>query len=216
MKTFYSFLGCCPNKVGPRNHQSNGFQEHARVICKSGEFTQEDPAVLVGRKGIESLISASQQRDDKKLYAYLTERLSSEPVGKVVVHKDHRKKFTDFRKLKKQQDDATPPVKKLRSTVHKFEWKTDCLFCGTSAVQGTHQDRKKVFQWRTLHLKERILQQCDVRKDEWGEEVKHHVINFIDLVQVEAVYHEDCKTRFFLHKESTFLSPPKQKGRLWS
>ena len=38
------------------------------------------------------------------------------------------------------------------------------------------------------------------------EDVKHRVINCIDLVHVEAVYHEECKNWFFLVKEAPVIA----------
>ena len=177
-------------------------------------FIDEDPEVKVTKIGLKTLINASQQRGHAALFNYLTAQIEAEPVGKVLVHRGHRKQYIDLRKLNKQQDDYQPSPKKLRSCTTQFEWKTDCLFCGKPAiVEYSHPDKDKISSCQTLELRERILKHCDTRKDKWRNETRHRVFNCNDLVHVEGVYHKDCRVRFFLDKETLLVSPPKPKGR---
>ena len=118
-------------------------------------FTDEDPEVKVTKIGLKTLINASQQRAHTALFNYLTAQIETDPVGKVLVHRGHRKQYIDLRKLNKQQDDDQPSPKKLSSCTTQFEWKADCLFCGKLAISDySHPDREKVTSCHTLELRE--------------------------------------------------------------
>ena len=48
----------------------------------------------------------------------------------------------------------------------------------------------------TLESKENILAVCSKRNDQLAKDVKERVINCVDLVQVEARYHDSCRSKF--------------------
>ena len=48
---------------------------------------------------------------------------------------------------------------------------------------------------------------CEKRDDPWGSEVMNRLQGCIDLVAAEAVYHDNCLTRFLLDKELTTNTP---------
>ncbi|KAJ8867203.1 hypothetical protein PR048_030998 [Dryococelus australis] len=60
---------------------------------------------------------------------------------------------------------------------------------------------------RNLSLKENIIDEAEKRKDQWADEVKLRLGNVSDLVSADAIYHQDCFTKFCSH------SAPTGKGR---
>ena len=41
------------------------------------------------------------------------------------------------------------------------------------------------------------MQQCDIRKDPWADEVRGRLLDCIDLVAAEGIYHRNCCSLFF-------------------
>ena len=63
------------------------------------------------------------------------------------------------------------------------------MFCGNVCID----DVRFVM---TLESKDSILSGCEKRKDDLAKEVKERLINCVDLVQVEAHYHDNCRSNF--------------------
>ena len=97
-------------------------------ICSTG-FGSNDHGVNVGTKGLTSLISASQARQERELEDYFRSKLED---GRIVVHKECRKRFTDLWNLE-PPDQLT--IKRSRSPTGAFNWKEDCLFCGEGCTK---------------------------------------------------------------------------------
>ena len=53
-----------------------------------------------------------------------------------------------------------------------------------------------MIQARTIKFKDKILQLCQQRNDDWGSAVEHRLSNCFDFVANEAVYHASCHQRF--------------------
>ena len=59
------------------------------MIYKSSLFTEDDHVVNVEEIGIKTMVNTCQKRGNWDLHKYLTSTLSTDPMGKVVVHADH-------------------------------------------------------------------------------------------------------------------------------
>ena len=188
------------------------FQEDSCVICKQG--FEKEQSVTVSKKGILNLISYSEKRGLSDLKSYFTERISTTPIGKVLVHTACRRDFTDTKRLH-CRDVEVPCAKKLRSSLLPFSWKDDCMFCGKSAAVDTrHPERSPVCAVVTLPFREKLLECCDKRGDSWAAEVQNRLHGCIDLVAAEAVYHVNCYSRFMLLKDQSSASTDKKgQGR---
>ena len=111
-----------------------------------------------------------------------------------------------------EKDNLQPPTKKTRSASKPFEWLSDCLFCG-SVCDGKHESVCKV---STLELRKNILDVCHDHPAEADlADITFRVQNCIDLVAVDAVYHTECMTNFFLkHKKVNPEEPADEKRPL--
>ena len=101
-----------------------GYSADRCVICLE-QFDQSLPKVNVLEKGLANLIKISKERDMNALHKYLLDMRESN--GKVSVHHQCRRKFTDTRKRKS----STFHSKRLRSSsdAPKFDWKEGCFLC---------------------------------------------------------------------------------------
>ena len=172
------------------------------VLCKH-DF-EESSRTTVGAKGLKTLLELAKERQLEELMRHLESKSATNFIGDVFVHHDCRRKFV--KKTKKCEARGEPAKKKLRSSLpNVFDWRRDCFLCGKEAVIDVrHPGRKqKVFQVRTLPFREKILQLCKERNDQWSSEVNHRLETCIDLVAVEAVYHESCKVKFQFHSTPT-------------
>ena len=61
-------------------------------------------------------------------------------------------------------------------------------------------------------MRAKLMECCEKRDDHWGSEVMNRLQGCIDLVAAEAIYHDNCLTRFLLNKELT-TKIPKISGR---
>ena len=56
---------------------------------------------------------------------------------------------------------------------------------------------RRIVQCQTIEIKEKLLQVCKVRNDNWAAEVQRRIVGIIsDLHAVDAQYHHDCYTSF--------------------
>ena len=107
------------------------FEVDNRVICKQ-DF-KNDKADAVTEKGMRNLISFSEEHGHSMLHTHLTECISKTPIGKVLVHKNCRRDYTNPRRatsFRAIEEDEPPQAKKLRSSMSSFNWKENCMLCG--------------------------------------------------------------------------------------
>ena len=96
---------------------------HLNCVVCGGRFENDD-GMSIGRRGIETVLRFSETRGDDELYEYLSVKLESTPVGRVRVHGNCRKQYTDQRKMKSADHEESPTLKSLRSTMSvAFGWK---------------------------------------------------------------------------------------------
>ena len=189
-------------------------QNERCVICKE-RFDDEKPTVVT-EKGINTLIRFSEKRGFPELSAHLNECVQKTPI-QVFVHKECRRDFTNPRRHSSFNNPATeeelPPAKKLRSSMPPFDWKVNCMLCGSVAKNDPrHPERDKVCHVTTLPMRSKLLECCDKRNDTWASEVKNRLCGCIDLVAAEAVYHSNCYSRFVLpYTTSRIVGRPQDK-----
>ena len=144
---------------------ASSFEEDRCVICKLG--FQNDKATTVSEKGMMSLSSFSEERGCLDLHSHLTECINKIPIGKVLVHKNCHRDFTNRRRwFSTSEDDQLPQAKRLRSSMLSFNWKNNCMLCGKFAEFDTHHpERNKVHNVTTLPMRDKLLECCGKRGD---------------------------------------------------
>lgn len=173
------------------------------VICnKSGS----QGMVTVTKKGLETIITASKQRDDNK-WQNLTNACG------VFVHKQCRKEYTHPTNLLKVKSNA-PSTSKilLRSTISKgFDFKKHCFVCDEYINIQAIKKYKRNIEFRqvcTIEFKNKVINRCMERNDKLGLEVFNKINNEIDLVAAEAMYHVNCFNKFMQDKSSDHVGRP--------
>jgi len=106
------------------------------------------------------------------------------------------------------------PIKgQLRSARPLFNFKLTCFFCAENIddnfLKNENKKRRKVFNVRSLTLRDSILQMALKKDDEFGKIVWKRVISEPDLVAAEAIYHHDCYVKF----SRTSSIPTQKRGR---
>lgn len=189
-------------------------------ICEEDINNASDDVSNMGAKGIKTLSKASIERNDSK-FEYLKD------VKALKVHTLCRKNYTRPDSIKahvsqKLQLEASSSIQcdeqtTLRSSLPKFDFKTSCFFCTDLIDDEVIKKEKKkpiekrrlCYAVRNLSLKEKVIDAAGKRKDQWADEVKLRLSNVSDLVAAEAIYHQDCFTKFFSHTVPT----GKRRGR---
>ena len=168
--------------------------ESVCIICYK-DFNENGDKASVGEKGINTIIEACQFRKDKEKEDYIKKRLdTNESKTTHSVHSSCRKRYTDLRKV----DITTPPAKKPRSrpSEGQFNWKHCCLFCGEEC--NTFEKRKPYYsRVETIELREKIHNIGRLSTDPKVLVVYYRILNCVDLIAVEAIYHKDRMLKFF-------------------
>ena len=120
--------------------------------------------------------------------------------------KDHiRREVAKKRKCGLIDGDEAPVTRVRRSQVIAFDFKKQCLFCGSACEQASpkHPDRwQRVIQCErkgregTTPFKTVVLQCCEDRNDAWSREVALRCTGVHDLAAAEAQYHIRCYDKF--------------------
>ena len=126
----------------------------------------------------------------------LTELCNSN--GKVLVHHDCRRKFTDTRK-KKAQEKSAGEVKVLTRQIW-FYLETQLLFCWWKIDNNNHITRNPIAKVPTLPTRDSLIKRAEERNDDWGNHVLGKLLTCNDLVAEEAIYHLICMNRFRLER----------------
>ena len=116
----------------------------------------------------------------------------------MVVHQECRRKYCHPNSQRvvqsNEQQISSPNTRK--SCQNRFDFQTNCLFCGTDAK---YKDRKKgydVFPVRTLEFQSSIKDICKKRCDDWSKIVLGRIEFAQDLPAIEARYHQTCCSNF--------------------
>ena len=164
------------------------------VICLEG-FEPSKPEVNVFKKGLSTLMRISRKRGKNHLLRHL--KITRELNGKVLVHSDCRRKFTDKRKKRPSNDCR----KRLRSSLDApmFDWKDSCFLCSQKIV-WKRCDREPFYEVRTKPVRDSLIARAKERKDDWGDQVLGRLLTCNDLIAEEAVYHQNCMNRFRINR----------------
>lgn len=175
-------------------------------MCFCCHKTLSEGETVCVKDGIENLRRVSKIRNDGN-FAML------ESVKTILVHKVCRREYIKekniARDLKRERESSqeTDTHQTMRSE-EKFDFKNNCLFCGdlcdfASEKKKNVHKRRKMWEVRVLHLKQKISDFAKERNDELGEKVFKRVNSVICLVAEEARYHEVCYSHFFTKKLSS-------------
>ena len=111
------------------------------------------------------------------------------------------------------EDNSPVPSKRLRSSMVPFCWKEKCFLCAKKAVQDAKNlNRNVVHHVTTIELRRKVIEQYNIRNDDWGNNGYTRLSCSNDLVAGEDIYHKICLTRFMLNWPSSD-SVSNQKGR---
>ena len=117
------------------------------IICKES-IEEGGETVTLREKGAESINKASKQRGDKIVAK----------TG-LTVHKACRLDKTNSNRieyfLRKSGEAAIEPKCLLRSEI-RFNFQTDCIFCGKTTESKQLSDRSRVISVRTLEIKKTL------------------------------------------------------------
>ena len=193
-----------------------GMDRESPLVCSicNSAFGETNPATTVGWKGLQSLLKASKAKQENELHAYFEAKVKE---GNLLLHGECRKRYVDLRNVNNQ---LQPEKKRSRSSVSKFDWKTDCLFCGEECVKvssSKNPGRSDYCRVEILKdcqgqkLKDKILEVTKNSTDPKFSLVHHRVLNCIDLVAVEAIYHKKCYDTFPFNQSN--VEEPKKRGR---
>ena len=153
------------------------FRNYYTSDCSGKLSTNRD------RKRIDSIISASKTREDT-LHTYLTPLLAENSNVKVHYHTACVSKYCSTKSIVEK---TPPPKRQRRAEIAPFDFKTQCLYCGLdcplSPPDPKHPDKwnKAYLASSTVHFcetrkiiisqKQHIQEMCQLRKDDWGDQV---------------------------------------------
>ena len=83
------------------NNRNSCFSINTCVICKL-QIGENAPANVLFKKGLETMIRVSEERDKQDIHDYLVEMKESNQ--EVKVHHNCRRKFTDSRKKSSDEE----------------------------------------------------------------------------------------------------------------
>ena len=146
-------------------------------------------AVTLTERGLGSIKEAGKKRKDNLLFF----------IGQKV-HKTCRQKYINpnyiasaMKKSLKRERSESP---NLRSQHTPFSFQTQCFYC----AQTVKHNDPNVYNCRTLGLKQKVMDKCDSRNDDWSNEIKVRLSGIIDLHAADAVYHNQCNKNFMANK----------------
>ena len=146
-------------------------------------------------KGIQKIVEYSEKIEDVVFTKYLKEKQKNKES--VRIHRLCQKDL--YNELKRKISvTETVPVKVAKvdtrlSVGSTFTWKKDCFLCEKPcAIDTKHFNRSDCHQVTTLPFKNKILEVCSERDDNWGLAVQRKALDCHDLIAAEARYHEAC------------------------
>lgn len=164
-------------------------------ICSELINPSDDHATLTA-KGCDSINRASESRG-----------IDLRTVPGQKVHNRCRKTHCSqhsidaFNRTKTKKGSSGETVHRLRSTETSFDYRTQCLFCGTKDL---YEGKKKEFiliPVRTYDFQKKVLEACKNRLDDWSLRVQSRIEFVSDLPAADAVYHQVCNVNFRTGKQ---------------
>ncbi|XP_061723992.1 uncharacterized protein LOC133530150 [Cydia pomonella] len=165
------------------------------LIC--GLFISTD-LVVVKKRGIERLITASKERNDgKDKYFYGKEE--------ICFHRKCRLLYIESKAISahKRRMEVEASVRQPSDDDESFDFQNFCLFCNEAAneefkqaqLKRRVQDRIIVSEIKKCSTQEAILNAALLHTDDWSEQVERR-IQGVDLKEKKAVYHGHCYAKF--------------------
>ena len=192
----------------------NDFNELCCIKCRS-ENSQYEKLPVVS-KGIQKIIEYSEKIKDTVFTEYLKEK--QQKKESVKLHRQCQKDIYNELKRKIEVPVIIPAkvakVSTRLSIGSTFAWKKDCFLCEKPcAIDERHLNRSDCHQVTTLPFKNKVLDVCSKRDDDWGLEVQRKALGCHDFVAVEARYHEACYRNFALGRAKIDSSQQSEAGR---
>ena len=179
---------------------------HCAICLK----TIESDGVVLTSKGIDGVNRASKARGD-----------TVSVVQGDSVHKECRQNYTrpsNIAKYVRRSEEAEHARRNLRPRRKlPFDFKKDCLFCGTEIDKERERKRARVVcTVRTMDMQQTILNECEARGDEWAETVRARIQSVHDLPAADAIYHHSCSTNFRtkMNIPGSFISDQPEKKKM--
>jgi len=94
-----------------------------------------------------------------------------------------------------------PTKSVLRSQEKKFEYGTNCIFCGTGDKFDGRKKEHTLIPVRSLEFKKQVFHASTSWPDEWRLKVRSRVEFVSDLPAADAVYHQVCNVNFRTGKQ---------------
>ena len=136
------------------------------------------------------------------------------------IHRSCQKNATNDLSRKKKADDAQNAIAakkakvETRSSVSAFDWKVNCLYCGSPCIKVSHDpkhpDRADCHRGEYKVFRDVLLKKCkSLDNDDQAREIERRLLSCSDLIAAEGRYHENCRSTFNLKINNTY----KEKGR---
>ena len=181
--------------------------EKCLICSKSG-----GKMITLTKKGKESLIQCAHLRNDS------TVETEAEKECELKVHENCWKNYTNRKRisseLKKEQTESKSCKVDTRSTSAPFNCENECFIFGEYFNQK-HKAWKLYRPVLMLKIRTTLLGDCENRlslnsEDEKAKAVRARLLDCIDLVAVNAKYHQQCRVEFSLPRkvENTLSGAP--------
>ena len=188
------------------------------IICSKG-FLMSDNSKKVNltEKCMTTMLHCSKLRKRHNLEMVIDSLLKNKQ--RAPVHNECRRIFTVMKRINsflvKEEHSAEGKRKKAnerRSWHNLFNWKSQCFLCGSNAIiDSGHPSNFQVHRVSTLPFRQKVIDICEVRNDNWETQVRLKLAECIDLVAVEARNHKICYFKFKMGRTQTETST-KDKG----
>lgn len=179
------------------------------IFCKT-PLEGNLPTVTV-QKGIKKIIECSLDRKDSL-------HLELEGKNVITVYVKCRQNYTRPTRINTSEERFALEEPNngitLINSVSQFDFETGCFFCGEKCsldVKYPSHRRKSVHNVSSMAMRDNILRQCELRNDNWGNDVRSRICNVLDLVAIRARYHNACYKDFFYKTHENIIGPPKSK-----
>ena len=104
-------------------------------------------------------------------------------------------------KRRKTTEDCHDKTHLLRSAESSFDYRTNCLFCGTKDEYDGKKTDFILIPVRTYDFQNKVLEACKHRLDDWSHRVQSRIEFVPDLPAADAVYHQACSVNFRTGKQ---------------
>lgn len=183
-------------------------------ICFFG-CDKEGPLLTAGPERIKKIIQSSKERADT-LHHDLQASFHKNPALTIKVHKTCVSNYTSKSHIKRhlkqsgsERSSSEPPPKR-RASLAKFDFKQCCIICGDTCIPKDSKNPKRwrrIAQCRTIEIKQKILQTCNLRDDDVATMVRLRIQGAVsDLHAADTQYHHDCYTAFTARRNISFAS----------